>query len=460
MPCHIIATSSLIVGKTVFLHVLLVLRLQARLPTIYQSRDSYLYYFNEDGVFVTILAPGLIATRFQSHFHPSTWCLIDSNQSVGGVPVFIQDLNLFIVQASSPSPHSFEWVDKATSLVLRYFLKSWTLSELFVGYVTCTLISESFVIPLSRMLQRTVYTEAQIEYFSNRYGTSARSVYTNASSPLDYEKTLLRKLGTITYEKLDNLFRQSATLDLSGPVSHQLVLISPGATRKDFEASFPTRYLYEKLRDSLSDHKLEAVARLYDMYVRVPNTRGTAGPLLEDAVNDVFPRGGEWNLVSMTKSNRTGTKFIHWKAPTGATTPRYLHFGHMGHCIAICTQPNPVGTVYEPLPLISFLPGAQLSLKDGFYCPTSRCQETFDAFVYESGSKLATVFQVTTAQTHSVKEGGVEWLQGLGVEKFRYIAVSPPNTPLDLPFPNRWNGPSGPSIPEKYLLTVKSLPKK
>jgi len=46
----------------------------------------------------------------------------------------------------------------------------------------------------------------------------------------------------------------------------------------------------------------------------------------------------------------------------------------------------------------------------------------------------------------------------LGVEKFRYIAVSTPNTSIDLPFPKEWNGSTGPSIPEKYLLAVESLP--
>ena len=125
--------SYLIVGKTVFLFVLLVLRLQARLTTIYQSRNSHLYYFADNGVFLINLIPELIATEFKSQFHPSTWCLIDSNQSLDTVPVFIQDLNLFIVQASSPRPHHFKWTKKATSPVRRYFMKPWTLSELYAG---------------------------------------------------------------------------------------------------------------------------------------------------------------------------------------------------------------------------------------------------------------------------------------------------------------------------------------
>lgn len=82
----------------------------------------------------------------------------------------------------------------------------------------------------------------------------------------------------------------------------------------------------------------------------------------------------------------------------------------------------------------------------------------FDAFVYESASNTATIFQVTTARTHAVKEGAIKWLLELGVEGFRYIAVTTPNTSIDLAFPNEWNTSAGPSISEKYLLTVDSLP--
>jgi hypothetical protein len=283
-------------------------------------------------------------------------------------------------------------------------------------------------------------------------------VYRHASRPLDYDTALLGKLALFTYERLDSLVRQTSALDLSGPVSHQIVLLSPGTSRNAFKSSFPTRYIYEKLRDGLSNHRLEAVARLYDMYVRVPNAKANAGFMLEDAVNDVFFRGGEWSLVNMMKSNRMGPKYTHWKDPKGSSSPQYLHLGYMGCQIAIDTNPNPVGTVYVPLPLVHFLSGAQLQLKDGYYCPSSCSQETFDAFIYESASKTATIFQVTTSSTRSVKEGGIKWLQGLGVKKFRYIAVSTPNTPLDLSFPNEWDAPSGPSITEKYLLTVESLP--
>jgi len=292
---HITATSSISVGKTVLLCVLLVLRLQAQLPTIYQSRASHLYYFADDGVYLINLTPSSIATNFKPQFHKSTWCLIDSNQSLDTVPVFIQDLDLFIVQASESPPrqHRYAWIDKATGPVFQYFMKSWTLPELLVGYVTYLLISEPFIIPLSRVLQHKVCSEAQIKFFSTRYGTSARSVYVNASYPLMYETLLLQKMAKITYESVAKLFREASQLDLGGA----LVTISPGATRNAFQSTFPTRYVYEKFRDSLSDHKLETAARLYNIFVRNPNTKVPAGFMLEDAVNDVFFRGGEWSLV-------------------------------------------------------------------------------------------------------------------------------------------------------------------
>lgn len=277
----IVTASCLTTGNITLLYVLLVLRLQARLPTIYQSRNSYLYYFTNEGVFVVPLTHGLIATEFKSQVQPTTWCLIDSNQSLNMVPVFIQDLDIFTVQASSPRPHCFRWMNKATRRVTQYFMEPWTLPELFVGYVThaysCKTIPK--VPPLSRVLQHTICSKAQIEFFCNRYGTSPRLVYTNAQYPSSYDTLLLESIATINYQRLDSLLGQTSALDLSALISQQLVRVSPGATRDAFETSFPTRYIYEKLRDNLSNsesgsHKLpqaSAMARLYEMSIRIPN---------------------------------------------------------------------------------------------------------------------------------------------------------------------------------------------
>ena len=150
---HIIATSSISVGKTVLLYVLLVLRLQAQLLTIYQSRDFNLYYFANNGIYLISLTLSCIATNFKSQAHKSTWCLI----SLDTVPVFIQDLDLFIVQASSHGPHRYAWIDKATGPVYQYFMNPWTLPELLVGYVTYFLISEPFITPQSNAATQSLF---------------------------------------------------------------------------------------------------------------------------------------------------------------------------------------------------------------------------------------------------------------------------------------------------------------
>jgi hypothetical protein len=75
------------------------------------------------------------------------------------------------------------------------------------------------------------------------------------------------------------------------------------------------------------------------------------------------------------------------------------------------------------------------------------------AFIYETACKTATIVQSTVLSSHSVKKGGILWLQSLGVQTFRYIAVTSAKDLLkDLPFPNAWNSAGGPSIPDKFLV--------
>jgi hypothetical protein len=121
-------------GKSSLLQVTLVQRLQAGLPTIYQSVKRHLFFFSKDGVFKCDFTLGSIDEyEFMTFVPKSTWCLVDSNRDLISVPVFITSLGLFIVQAASPRFHRVDWVDKAARPVMRFFMKPWELSELFVG---------------------------------------------------------------------------------------------------------------------------------------------------------------------------------------------------------------------------------------------------------------------------------------------------------------------------------------
>lgn len=296
--------------------------------------------------------------------------------------------------------------------------------------------------------------------FYHRFGPSARSVYVNASSIASYYANIREKLAQLTYNSLDLVVRQASGLNLSHQISHQITLISPGAERHEFEVTIATRFLYELLRDALSDRTLETAARLYNMFIRTRYTRSSAGYMLDDGIHNVFCKGGEWKIVRMVK-HRPGPKYTHWKNPnptTDTAVVEYLRVGHLGHPVVISPQPLPKDTTYEHLPYHEYLQLSNFSLADGYYRPASGSEETLDAFIYDASNKTATIFQATVSKKHSVKEGGIEWLQGLGVEIFRFVAVTPPDTPMDLPFPNKWRTSVEPLVPEKYILALDSLP--
>ena len=57
---------------------------------------------------------------------------------------FIQERRLFTVQASSLTSDCMEWTKKVTSLVARFFMMPWTLSELVIGFVTHVRLCHSY----------------------------------------------------------------------------------------------------------------------------------------------------------------------------------------------------------------------------------------------------------------------------------------------------------------------------
>jgi hypothetical protein len=123
-------------GTTAWLHVVLIWRLQAGLPTIYQSHPSFLLFFNAEGAFTWHHDWPLNALELRRDIPSSTWCLIDSNINLTKVPAFITSLCCFIVQAWSPQNEHFTWRDKAGAPVMTYYMKPWSLTEILSGYVT------------------------------------------------------------------------------------------------------------------------------------------------------------------------------------------------------------------------------------------------------------------------------------------------------------------------------------
>jgi hypothetical protein len=117
---------------------MLILRLHAGLPTIYQSTVDRAYLFINEGVFECDCGyrgdPNFDELERCTALPASTWALIDSNQNLIKVPLGYQN-RYFVVQASLPSSVHFAWRDKVNFPVDTYIMQPWTITELLQGYV-------------------------------------------------------------------------------------------------------------------------------------------------------------------------------------------------------------------------------------------------------------------------------------------------------------------------------------
>jgi hypothetical protein len=261
--CTIESTYSLI-GRTIWLYLVLVLRLEAGLPTIFQSQPNRLFVFDDKGVHKLKYSSSTDAFEFKAGFAPSTWCLIDSNLRLNTVPGLILDLVLFIVQASSPRLDRIEWTKKESQPVLKYFLKPWTVSELILGCVLkCTLIIAIHDFICSRTLQKIVQSEKDLLFFIVQYGPSACLAYAHSSSPDDYDKTLKQKLAVISYKEVVNMVNQAIALNFTNDMSHQIILCQPDVTRDTHTVSIASPYLQSLLQEK---RDVETSARDFQVF--------------------------------------------------------------------------------------------------------------------------------------------------------------------------------------------------
>lgn len=84
-------------GKSINLYYILLLRLQAKLPTILVRHPQKVTVFLQHGVFSVSMAD---LTSVAKLIPDNAWCLVDSNQMLQGVPLSITETPSFILQAA------------------------------------------------------------------------------------------------------------------------------------------------------------------------------------------------------------------------------------------------------------------------------------------------------------------------------------------------------------------------
>lgn len=80
---------------------------------------------------------------------------------------------------------------------------------------------------------------------------------------MSFTRQTYSEVGQITYETLDDIFRQAARLDLSQDTSFSFSPVLFAMT-----SPISPRYLFEILRNTHSDRKLEAADRPYSIFIQ------------------------------------------------------------------------------------------------------------------------------------------------------------------------------------------------
>ncbi|PCH42349.1 hypothetical protein WOLCODRAFT_137860, partial [Wolfiporia cocos MD-104 SS10] len=410
------------IGKSVFLIYVLALRLLARLTTILQLDNEAVYVLNDEGVFR--IDPIKKEDQLHLYIPDGTWCLIDSNQDLVRVPTIYPQLCFsckgFILQAASPRAERVDWTKKVAQPVPRFWMAHWSLGELIIG-------RDLQLWRKKKKKKKKKPSESQIASFVKLYGTSARRVYACAARPDRYKEELYSKIRSLSRHTMPDLLDHVPAGEMDDAISHEILVATPHPrNREKYGLHITTEHLWGKVLDQLNNTEDKAADMLYQLFTRDSHTRAGAGYLLERAFLVEFPNGGEWPMTAMSKSPRSGKRNTHWHS-IKAFPLQYLRLGYQDQIIAIAKQQiNPSIKKFDRLAHRHFSRGQVLKLEDAFYTPRSRSQPSFDAFVYETGSQRATIFQVTVSNQQPISTEGLDWLYGLGVKSVVLVVVTPP----------------------------------
>ncbi|KAH7915096.1 hypothetical protein BJ138DRAFT_1196494 [Hygrophoropsis aurantiaca] len=366
-------------GKSLFLHVLLRLRLNARLPTLLQFSHHTCYLFSSLGAH--IIGPSVLAyvpdsARDLYALIPDAWCLVDSNTDTPIPSPFTRCSRLTIVQAAPPRGDRLDWGWKYTGSLKEFYMRPFSVTEAIVAYL-----------PSERQLQR----------WYERYAPSARLAYQWAARTGEYEVSLDRRLRSVQSESLPDLRNLRATflgyLPTTGTnadsdsLSRELFVVYPTANAADYVCDIPTPHLIRKA--------IRAAIRA----VNAEHAQFRAALRIGlDAI-----------VQGRIRSWRVSASWSH-RPPSSAGPHALVPVEYDTHTFASAADLEN-GRFYIPRKLLD-------SDSD-----QARIRELdLDSFIYQDGTAYLFQYAVDRGK-HHVRTGGLGFLRGLGVARIVYVGV-------------------------------------
>ena len=131
-----------------FLAFALLRCLERHWTVVLQTSAARVLIFNSKGVYAI---PSMVdPDDLEQGLPRTTWCLVDSNTTLESVPDHILNLDLFLIQATSPRSNRTSWSKKRNTSYRRYILNPMPLDE---AHLVCVHACPPFIDAAAHRLQ-------------------------------------------------------------------------------------------------------------------------------------------------------------------------------------------------------------------------------------------------------------------------------------------------------------------
>ncbi|KAL1675262.1 hypothetical protein EV122DRAFT_218976 [Schizophyllum commune] len=384
------------IGKTMFLAFALLRCLERHWTVILQTGATEIFIFNSSGVYV--LPSTVSPNALEEGLPRTTWCLVDSTTTLASVPDNILDLDLFLIQATSPRSNRTSWSTKRSTSYRRYIINPMPLDEAHL------------VFSLQRGAERSQRTDRIIQAYYDLYGPSTRLACAAGSEDIeDWDRVpaerLTQALTDLTLPQLEKLATHSSQMRMDDDVSSAILLIRTGAARDVAQVDFVSTHVLLRCANSMSLSRHDLLRHFYRLFASSPQAKAAAGHLLEAHMHRLLPMSYSWSVTE--RGDSAGE-------PNGSAKYRMVVYGGSADTLRIELDD---GTSQVPsnkvLAIHEYNSKENIVLEGKYYMPKARNGPTIDSFIYNPTTNTITAFQITAADQHSVNTEDLSWLKKL-----------------------------------------------
>jgi hypothetical protein len=380
------------IGKTTFLYYVLVCRVLAGEPTMFEYEKHGIYSFTDTFQHLD---------KIDARASPNAWALSDSNsalwkpnQSFTG-----QGSQFFVLQATSPRPERWHsWKKYRNAKMVTMDLWSW--DEMYIG------ATKFETTPIS------TFNVEVLKYVFENYTQSARKCYTLAMNKTSTDRLIeSTEVQTLQHSitrflnnppdasTLEGLFMGDFADLNDNNIMHQssdILAIRPLDNRIPV-FTIPTRYLCDLISEGLVRKDAEHFWSYFNMFFSVKQSRATAGWMWERLVKIYLQNKNQELLLRPLSIGGDKTQLEKLSDDSGILHTPFNTSSHYKDQDSLAEA------------ILRF--ASSTDHRNSLFIPGAPNQVTFDAFSL-SKNGFVTVFQMTVSeQQHSIKASGLEFIR-------------------------------------------------